>query len=182
MDDSKKHVCEAKRIVAHLSRLWIVITLAAAAPALAHEEIVTNLRVVSGSVFEAGVNRYELAGIDAPDLLQGCRDNAQTFYRCGYNSWQFLHRLVEGRDLECRSFGEVRPGTVRAQCTLDGRDLAELVVRQGHAVAVTGSIDYSAAEAEARENRRGLWSGNFVPPSQWRERMKTPAFVPAADR
>ena len=142
------------------------------------EVTLDNPRVISASVLESNSVRYELDGIDAPDFLQGCRDGNQVFYRCGYEAWLFVHRLVEGQPVVCRLGREGAVRSVRARCRIDGRDLADLVVRQGHAVAVPGGPDYSPAESEARQARRGLWSGTFMVPAEWRQRQRQPVFVP----
>jgi endonuclease YncB( thermonuclease family) len=144
--------------------------------------IVENARAVSGGALEADAVRYELAGIDAPDLLQGCRDREEVFYRCGQDAWAYLDQMVAGQNILCRRLEVKSPNLIRVQCTVGGLDLAATVVRRGHAVAIPGSVDYSDAEVEARQNRRGLWSGSFLRPAEWRQRMKRPVFVPSDHR
>jgi endonuclease YncB( thermonuclease family) len=47
-------------------------------------------------------------------------------------------------------------------------DLAEALVRAGHALGYARNNRYAAAEREAREARRGLWAGSFESPAAWR--------------
>lgn len=173
---------DRKRLVTRVVTIFLFAIWATAGSSQTPEIILENPRAVSGGALQSGATRYELAGIDAPDLLQGCRDRAQVFYRCGYDAWLDLDQIVAGRDVACRRLEAKSPGIFRAQCTIGGRDLAEMVVRRGHAVAIPGAIDYSNAELDARQSRRGFWSGSFVRPAEWRQRMRSPVFVPADGR
>ena len=48
------------------------------------------------------------------------------------------------------------------------------MIRQGQAVAYRQYLpeelraEYLAAEAEAKDAKRGLWSGKFIAPTKWR--------------
>ena len=55
-------------------------------------------------------------------------------------------------------------------CTAQGRDLSEAMVRAGYALELRQHSKgrYAAAERDAREAKRGVWSGEFERPGQWR--------------
>jgi endonuclease YncB( thermonuclease family) len=128
-------------------------------------------KVITGDTIELPGQRLKLAGIDAPDVPQGCRTAQGEFYRCGEESWKFLNSLVQGHSVSCSPLDGNHGGQKIARCHVGGKDLANEIVRSGHAVAAA-SATYPAAEKEARVNKRGLWAGTFVLPSEWRRRMK----------
>ena len=164
----------------NLTILGGLILLTVCANGAAHAQTVSGpARVITGSIVEIQGQQIRLQGIDAPDVLQGCRDSSGRFYKCGERSWVFLHRLIEGQTVRCTA--PVLDSFVRksGRCSVRGADLARAIVSQGHAVATAGGDRYLSAEAEARKNRRGLWSGSFVRPEEWRSRMKNP---PVASR
>jgi Staphylococcal nuclease homologue len=58
-----------------------------------------------------------------------------------------------------------------AVCSVNGQDLNAWLVREGLALAyVRYSRAYIAEEAVAREQRKGVWSGAFIAPWDWRHR------------
>jgi endonuclease YncB( thermonuclease family) len=115
--------------------------------------------------------RIRLWGIDTPEGRQTCRDRAGRRYLCGSRAADALADLI-GRNgrVTCEPKDRDRYGRIVAICRTRGRDLNAEMVRQGWAVEYTQYSDgrYSALEAEARIERRGLWSGTFVKPWDWR--------------
>ena len=56
-----------------------------------------------------------------------------------------------------------------AVCYAGQYDLNAKMVRQGWALAYRRySTDYVVTEDKAREAKRGMWKGEFVPPWEWR--------------
>lgn len=123
------------------------------------------VRVVDGDSLEIGGERVRLGGIDAPELHQSC-GAAGRDWPCGAKAKAALAALVEGADLRCRPVDEDRYARAISICAADGRDIAARLVEQGWAVA-TG-LSYRREEAAAREAGRGLWSGPFDLPADWR--------------
>jgi endonuclease YncB( thermonuclease family) len=55
------------------------------------------------------------------------------------------------------------------RCTVGAEDISAWLVEQGWAVAYTRySRDYLTQESSARSARRGVWSGEFTMPWDWR--------------
>jgi endonuclease YncB( thermonuclease family) len=80
-----------------------------------------------------------------------------------------LARIVEGRIIRCRARSFDRYKRTVARCFAGPSDIAELLVRSGHALAYTRyGTDYIAVEQEARTAHRGIWAGHFQPPATWR--------------
>ncbi len=65
------------------------------------------------------------------------------------------------------SFVDCRP--IVATCLADGFDMSRNMVHTGWALAdrQTGAR-YLATQEKAREAKRGLWHGRFIPPWEWR--------------
>ena len=129
-----------------------------------------NARVVDGDSLELGGRRIRLFGIDAPESQQDCRDGRGRFYACGVKARDALADAIGRAAVSCTPVGESYDRDV-AICTAGGRDLSETMVRQGHALELAQHTRgrYTAAEREARAARRGLWTGDFERPAQWRQ-------------
>jgi endonuclease YncB( thermonuclease family) len=58
-----------------------------------------------------------------------------------------------------------------ATCSV-GQDIGAEMVRQGWALDYERFSDgrYAAQQLEAEQAERGLWSGSFIPPWEWRAR------------
>lgn len=116
--------------------------------------------------------RIRLYGIDAPEGRQKCTDSGGAPYLCGTRSAEHLHRLV-GRNghLSCAEKDRDRYGRIVAECFRpDGLNINAAMVADGWAVEYRHYSDgrYGRAEREARRAGRGLWSGHFTPPADWR--------------
>jgi endonuclease YncB( thermonuclease family) len=151
----------------------------------AHAEIAGPPRIIDGRTLEVAGQRIRLFGIDAPDLDQVCEHGGRQ-YQCGSVARAALWDLVAGLDVSCAPEAEAPgpDGSILAICTAGGRSLNESMVQAGWALADRGATDgYVAAEAEAKNARRGLWRGVFEPPWEWRQ-AHTPddAPDPADDR
>lgn len=130
-------------------------------------EIAGAARVIDGDSLEIGGLRIRLAGIDAPELGQTCNEGTAS-YACGEQARTALDRLVAGQAVACVTRRKDRYDRFMSTCAAGDRDLNRAMVEAGWAVA---SGDYHLAEARARRDRRGLWSGTFEDPREWRMRQ-----------
>lgn len=122
-------------------------------------------KVADGDSLELAGERIRLRGIDAPEFNQSCRRGAGD-YPCGRQARAALRQLTEGRQVSCQGWERDRYGRLLATCTAGGIELNRQQVADGWAVAYGG---YDAEEAQARVARRGIWSGEFNRPSEWRQ-------------
>ncbi len=131
-----------------------------------------HVRVIDGDSLHADGKRIRLTGIDAPELLQTCRDAQAREWPCGQAAKTRLLELVSRGKVACTARGHDRYGRTLAVCSAGGTaDLGEALVREGYAVSYTRySYAYLAAELAARFARRGLWQGEFESPEDWRHR------------
>ena len=124
--------------------------------------------------------RRRLHGIDAPEAGQTCRSPSGT-WRCGQKSSLALSDLIGRRTISCAQTDRDRYGRMVAICWIERVDLSEWMVRNGWAVAYTKySGDYVSAEQEAAGSRKGVWSGEFIDPWDYRRGARLAA-APVAD-
>lgn len=120
--------------------------------------------VQDGDSLRLGQIRLRLSGIDAPELSQTCRANGARSH-CGRMARAHLVALTADRPVNCTGSQQDRFGRLLVRCATGGIDLNRTMVRDGWAVSFD---DFPAEEAEAREAGRGLWSGEFMAPADWR--------------
>lgn len=129
---------------------------------------------VDGDTLDLGGRHVRLAGIDAPELRQECtRDrrssssSGSTSWACGDAARRRLEEALRKGAVTCTGSSLDKYGRPLARCVIGQMDLSDLMVREGFAVAYRGR-DYAGAEADARAARRGIWSGSFQPPADYR--------------
>jgi endonuclease YncB( thermonuclease family) len=126
--------------------------------------------VVSGDVLEVAGQRVQLYGVDAPELDQICIADRRRF-NCGHIAKTALMDLVAGAEVSCKIILDKKADLATAICTAGGFDIGSNMVHTGWALADRKlSEKYVTIEDKAREARRGLWRGQFIPPWKWRER------------
>jgi endonuclease YncB( thermonuclease family) len=127
--------------------------------------------VVDGDSLNFGPVAVRLHGIDAPERDQVCSRNGHE-WRCGFEATAALAALVENHWVDCSEIDKDRYGRIIAVCSIGGPLGVELnreMVATGWAIAYRRyTTDYVIKEIEAQKSRRGIWSGSFVAPEQWR--------------
>ncbi|MCX8999816.1 thermonuclease family protein [Rhizobiaceae bacterium BDR2-2] len=132
------------------------------------ERLSGPFRATDGDTLSRDGKRYRLEGIDAPERTQTC-GGADAVWRCGEAAQAALRELVSAGGVECTGRSRDRYGRLLVVCRSGGRDLNGEMVRQGMAIAYgRPEVDYRREEQEARAARRGVWSGDFDRPQDWR--------------
>lgn len=145
--------------------------LAFALPAQA-ETLTGRARVIDGDTLAVAGERIRLNGIDAPETRQTCTRNGHP-WACGKAATQAMRELVGQRAVRCKVSGRDKYGRAIAACFADGRDLQQQLIRQGLALAYRKySTRYVPDEDAARAEGRGLWSGEFAAPWNWRKQNR----------
>ncbi len=168
--------------------------------ALAVERLVPPLtgavRVADGDSLVVAGERVRLDGIDAPELHQSCGEAGRE-WPCGARAKAALEAIVAEGEVSCRPVDEDRYGRAVAVCELSAkeggakegganergakegaakdraaRDLGARQVAAGWALATDGA--YAREEAQARAAGKGIWSGPFDMPAEWRARHPRP--------
>jgi endonuclease YncB( thermonuclease family) len=158
-------------------RLSLVLSaalyLAASAAATAAGTISGRASVIDGDTLEVNGISIRLDQIDAPEIRQTCTTHLGKRWPCGEEAAEALYQRVRQRVVHCVSVDLDRYGRTIGRCTLDGRDLGAWMVQQGWALAFRRFGDaYVAEEREAERARRGMWSGRFIAPWDWRRGLR----------
>ncbi len=127
----------------------------------------------SGSQFFIDDIKVILYGIDTPDMGQICSDRRGRPYDCGQESVRQLRKLTGQTSLVCtiKQRGQNDAKLVAAVCNIGDYDLAAAMVQSGWALANTSDTGiYLPYQQEASNYQRGMWSGQFYSPSEWRQR------------
>jgi endonuclease YncB( thermonuclease family) len=133
------------------------------------------VKAVDGDSFIAGIEKYRLQGIDAPELKQVCKNAAAQNWRCGYEAQQSLKRLLSKNSLACKAGARDKYGRLLAACSAQNiTDIAAAQVSAGYAISdeFNGIKSYGEQENAARLSKKGLWQGQFDDPKSWREMHK----------
>lgn len=131
-------------------------------------------RAADGDTLTMSGRRIRLSGMDAPELAQPCRRDDTEWY-CGAAARSHLAELIRRGAITCNFKGTDRYNRTLARCRAGEDDLGERMVRDGLAVSYG---DYEGAEALARAERKGLWSGTFERPQEWRRQHGRPQEEP----
>lgn len=127
------------------------------------------VRVIKGDTLNLQGHYFRLYGIEAPDLDQSCADHNGRSYKCGVKAASWLRDWIGDTPLECRIMQQDARGNMAGTCSFGPYDLGAALVNAGWALAQTKYTGiYAPYELQARTNRRGLWSGTFYRPSDWR--------------
>lgn len=133
-------------------------------PDMTRPDMAGRAQAMDGDSLVVNGTRIRLQGIDAPEYNQTCRRDGVE-YRCGREAAQALRRLLGRGEVACKGFEHDRYDRLLGTCTVGEINLAAQMVRDGHAVAFG---DYVIEEAKARNEKKGLWAGEFTTPRDWR--------------
>ena len=137
--------------------------------------------VVDGDTIEIHGESIRFNGVDAPELAQVCLNGKGKKYRCGAKSADALTSyLSKSSPTACEFVERDRYGRFVGNCfRADGASVQEWLVASGHALDWPRYSNgaYSDRQEEARAAKRGLWSGTFETPWDWRANNRAPAPV-----
>jgi endonuclease YncB( thermonuclease family) len=138
--------------------------------------------VRDGGTIQLGDATYRLDGIDAPELDQICIDDHADPWTCGIEAHDLLAKLIAGRPVHCDDLGPAPYKKRRiGLCTVEGEStsLSQLLVRQGFALNFEPYARgrFRDDEASAKSDRRGIWKGCFVAPTEFRHGKKDGALL-----
>lgn len=142
---------------------FVLVALLAAKlsqPKAPTQSVAGKAYVIDGDTLSISGNHIRLQGIDAPEIDQSCGASA-----CGKAARQTLVQLIQGRPVRCDGNGHDKYNRSLAVCFIGAINLNRAMVEAGQAIAYG---DYRDAELQARRDKKGLWSGKFETPQDWR--------------
>jgi endonuclease YncB( thermonuclease family) len=148
--------------------------LFASGPAGAQSQFNGPGRAKDGDSLMVGDREVRLFGVDAPELDQSCKRDGQD-WTCGAAARDLLASLVRGKSVYCSQVGTDQFQRALARCVAGSTDLNRTMVATGYAVAFRRyASDYISAEESAKAGKRGIWSGTFAMPSDYRHAGEQP--------
>lgn len=102
--------------------------------------------------------RIRLSGIDAPESTQLCRGEDSLPYRLGAKAANDLSAFIARRPVSCVPVALDQYGRTVATCSVAGIDLADWLVRNGHALDWPrySHGKYGEAQRDAERAGRGM--------------------------
>ena len=142
--------------------------------------------IIAADTIRIGDSRIRLAGIEVPDPDQRCTragTRPGRTWPCGQEARDATQRLLQGQQTSCEVGSKDQTGLASGRCSVGGADVAEALVKAGHAFSESGLVPpYRSAEEAARTARTGVWASSEPErPAAWRERMWSTAKRQAPD-
>jgi endonuclease YncB( thermonuclease family) len=131
------------------------------------ERITGPAHVIDASTIEFEDGTRVALAVVAPALEQKALIDG-SLYPCGREAAEFLRKLIGDRPVSCLLVGEAD----RWIGYVGDTNITHAMVLHGWALA--GHSSLHAAEIIARENKRGLWRGQFIDPDDWRAGKRLP--------
>jgi endonuclease YncB( thermonuclease family) len=147
--------------------LFLLLTSSAANA----ETIAGRASVIDGDTLEIHGERIRILDIDAPESRQTCAAPDGTEWRCGQVAANTLADWLSSHAVSCDTTKLDKYGRHLARCSLGAADVATWLAGAGLAVPYRDckcEIIRDAAD-RAKQLKRGIWSGTFMMPWEWRK-------------
>ncbi len=133
-------------------------------PSAGISNIEGSAKVIDGDSLRVAGREVRMQGIDAPEGRQTCTRQGQE-WDCGKEARRLLQRLIGRKSVFCEGLDVDKHDRLLALCRAGDTALNREMVAQGFAVAYGR---YKDEERAAKAARKGLWSGEFKRPRDWR--------------
>lgn len=139
----------------------------------------TNPRIFEGPPTILDADTVKMDGetlrfkhVDAPETKQLCQDADGYDYECGVVATNALKTKIGDSPIRCVVVEKRKTyGRFLVECSLGELALGQWLVANGYALAYRQySTRYVEEEDEAKAAKRGIWSGTFMPPWEWRKK------------
>ncbi len=152
-------------------------------PFISKETVEGRASALSAGLIRIDKRTIRLDGIEPPHPSQRCeRDNGKS-WRCGAAAKDATAKLLRGQNIKCEVGAPDAHGMTAGTCRAGTSDIAEMIVRGGHAFSTSGFMaGYTDAEAAAQKARAGIWAAAKPErPDAWRARLWEEARKDAPD-
>ena len=133
-------------------------------PAENVENVEGFAKVLDGDSIIVAGREVRMQGIDAPEGRQTCRRNGRE-WACGREARSLLRRMIGKKKVFCKGLDIDKHDRLLALCQSGSLDLNREMVAKGFAVSYGR---FESEERSARKNKKGMWSGEFERPRDWR--------------
>ena len=155
---------------------FALVSLLSCAPLLLADARAADVQgaaqVLDGDTLRISGEKVRFVQMDAPETKQQCKDANGDIYPCGRVATMRLRERIGSAKIRCVEEGKSRDryDRILGRCFFpNGDDIGAWMVREGWALAYRRyGTDYIDEEEMAREEKRGMWNGRFVPPWEWR--------------
>ena len=135
--------------------------------------IAGHVDVIDGDTIKIDGVNIRLFGIDAPELKQKCKDNKNIEWDCGKCARAFLQGMLAISEVKCEAQGNDKYQRTVAICFINGTDVNKEIVKAGYGIAYKQySKKYAEDEILAKAHKKGIWSGQFTLPNEYRKAKK----------
>ena len=129
-------------------------------------------KIIDGDSININSNKIRLYGIDAPEIKQNCIFQKKK-WNCGKQSSDELKKLISNRIVKCIVKNIDKYNRYVAICLINEVNINSNMVKKGWAIAYRYySLDYIIEEMHARDNKLGIWRGEFEIPYIFRKKIK----------
>jgi endonuclease YncB( thermonuclease family) len=138
-----------------------------------------DLVIKDGDTLTLDGTEFRLDSIDAPEKDQVCVDDKGALWACGIEARDHLAALIGERVVRCEDMGAdtFYPKRRMGRCSVEGENMTlnQRLVREGWALSFEPYAKgrFKPDETDARDNRRGLWTGCFAAPRDFRRWRKS---------
>ncbi|MEJ8573456.1 thermonuclease family protein [Microbaculum marinum] len=149
--------------------VFCTLALVAVATIARADTLAGTAAVIDGDTIEVAGVSVRLYGIDAPEAGQKCAEAGSGTWECGTAATEAMAVLVEDEEVTCEIRGKDDFDRLLGVCKVDGVNVNERMVSDGHAWAfVKYASDYVPAEEKARAAALGVWQAPTMPPWEYR--------------
>jgi len=126
-------------------------------------------KVIDGDTIHINNKKIRLHGIDAPEQKQACMFKKNE-WKCGQDSTNFLLNLINDKSVHCKIVDIDKYKRLVGVCFIDNTNINKLIVKSGWAIAYRYySKDFIKEEEFAKNNKLGIWRGEFIEPYIFRK-------------
>jgi endonuclease YncB( thermonuclease family) len=150
-------------------RVFLILAAIVCATHASAAQVTGRAKAIDSTIIQINEQRIMLFGVDSIMRKQTCSLDGKP-WECWRAVLADLQSLLDEGAAVCDVVGEPDVfGRLLARCSVNGQSINEQLVSHGFAVARPNeTTEYAAAEAAAKEQKVGLWKGQFVRPKEFR--------------
>jgi endonuclease YncB( thermonuclease family) len=150
-------------------RAFLILATVAGTAHASATQVTGHGRAIDSTIIQIDEQRIMLFGVDSIMRKQTCMLDGKP-WECWRAVLTDLQSLLDEGPAVCDVVGDPDVyGRLLARCSINDQSINEQLVKRGFAVArPSETTDYVAAEAAAKEQKVGLWKGQFVRPKEFR--------------